>query len=188
MTTEIETLQRMFDEIAEREGAPRLELDEDGAAAAANIGQLAIVDDGPDAKTVGSAGRSGVGFLKRLFNTEASRKVNAEVVADFKRAMVRAYGERIAVGIDIRDGYPAIKGWKELSGETAEAAFTRLCEAGAKTIICTDISRDGAMKGIDEAFYRELVQKYTGGYGCGIVASGEASAHLRWRWQNAEYM
>ncbi len=90
----------------------------------------------------------------------------------FTAKMLAKYGERIAVGIDIRDGYPAIKGWKELSGETAEAAFTRLCEAGAKAIICTDISRDGAMKGIDEAFYRELVQKYTGGYGCGIVASG----------------
>ena len=113
MTTEIETLQRMFDEIAEREGAPRLELDEDGAAAAANIGQLAIVDDGPDAKTVGSAGRSGVGFLKRLFNTEASRKVNAEVVADFKRAMVRAYGERIAqAAFDSEIGARAFSGEK----------------------------------------------------------------------------
>ena len=83
------------------------------AAAAANIGQLAIVDDGPDAKTVGSAGRSGVGFLKRLFNTEASRKVNAEVVADFKRAMVRAYGERIAqAAFDSEIGARAFSGEK----------------------------------------------------------------------------
>ena len=91
---------------------------------------------------------------------------------EFTKKMLDKYGAGIAIGIDIKDGYAAIKGWRELSEMKAEEAFTRLCDMGAETIICTDVSKDGAMKGIDLDFYRGLVEKYTGEYGCGIVASG----------------
>lgn len=91
---------------------------------------------------------------------------------DFTERMIKKYGSGIAIGIDIKDGYAAIKGWEELSALTADEAFKRLCDIGAETIICTDVSKDGAMAGIDRDFYNGLVNKYTEEYGCGIVASG----------------
>ena len=91
---------------------------------------------------------------------------------EFTARMIDTYGPGIAVGIDIKDGYAAIKGWEELSKYTADEAFTMLCDMGADTIICTDVSKDGAMKGIDVDFYKGLVNKYTEKYGTGIVASG----------------
>lgn len=91
---------------------------------------------------------------------------------DFTKRVLSRYGSGIAVGIDIKDGYAAIKGWKELSSLRADEALKRMCDMGAETIICTDISKDGAMKGIDVDFYKSLVEKYTKEYGCNIVSSG----------------
>ena len=91
---------------------------------------------------------------------------------EFTKKALDTYGHGIAIGIDIKDGYAAIKGWKELSPLTAEEAMRRVCDMGAETIICTDISKDGALKGIDVDFYKSLVEKYTVEYGCGIVSSG----------------
>ncbi len=91
---------------------------------------------------------------------------------DFTKKVLDKYGSGIAIGIDIKDGYAAVKGWKELSPLKTHDAFRLMCDMGAETIICTDISKDGAMKGIDSEFYSGLVEKYTGEYGCGIVASG----------------
>ena len=90
----------------------------------------------------------------------------------FTKEALDKYGPGIAIGIDIKDGRAAIKGWEELSSYTQDEAFRMLCDMGATSIICTDISRDGAMKGIDVEFYQNLVDKYTKEYGCGIVASG----------------
>ena len=91
---------------------------------------------------------------------------------DFTKKVLDRYGKGIAIGIDIKDGYAAIKGWKELSDLKAHDAFRLLCDLGAETIICTDVSKDGAMKGIDVDFYGNLVDVYTKEYGCGIVSSG----------------
>lgn len=81
------------------------------------------------------------------------------------------YGERIAVGADIRDGRIAVKGWLEVSDVTAEAFFARMEELGVKTVICTDISKDGAMGGTNLALYRDLSRTYS----VGITASGGVS-------------
>ena len=62
----------------------------------------------------------------------------------FTERMARKYGDRIAVGVDARDGYVAVSGWKELSAERGVDFCRRLRDAGVKTVICTDISRDGA--------------------------------------------
>ena len=91
---------------------------------------------------------------------------------EFTKRVLDKYGPGVAIGIDVKDGYAAIKGWKELSSMTLYEAFDRLCDMGAESIICTDISKDGAMNGIDSDFYRDLVEKYTKTYGCGIVSSG----------------
>ena len=90
----------------------------------------------------------------------------------FLRRAVAAYGDKIAVGVDIRDGYVAIKGWTQKSDLEAYE-FCRQMEAiGIKTLICTDISRDGAMQGPNNALYKELSNRL----GMNIIASGGMSS------------
>lgn len=90
--------------------------------------------------------------------------------AFLEEALAR-YGEKIAVGVDIKDGYVAIKGWTEKSNVTAEDFFAKMEALGVKTVICTDISRDGAMKGTNRELYRALSQKYA----IDLIASGGVS-------------
>ena len=89
----------------------------------------------------------------------------------FLREAVSKYGERIAVGADMKDGYIAIKGWLEQSAYTLEAFMEKMQTIGVKTIICTDISKDGAMKGTNRELYRDLSEKFS----MDIVASGGVS-------------
>lgn len=89
----------------------------------------------------------------------------------FTARMAQKYGEQIAVGVDARDGYVAVNGWKELSQERGLDFCYRLRDAGVKTVIYTDISRDGAGQGTNLALYAELVQIE----GLDIVASGGVS-------------
>lgn len=89
----------------------------------------------------------------------------------FLEAAVRRFGEKIAVGVDVRDGFVAVKGWTELSGKTLEGFCGELQELGVKTVICTDISRDGAMQGTNRELYRRLSQAFS----LRLVASGGVS-------------
>ncbi|MBE5739848.1 MAG: 1-(5-phosphoribosyl)-5-[(5-phosphoribosylamino)methylideneamino]imidazole-4-carboxamide isomerase [Clostridiales bacterium] len=89
----------------------------------------------------------------------------------FLKAALHKYGEKIAVGADIADGHIAIKGWIEKSEYTTDAFFEKMQSLGVKTVICTDISKDGAMKGTNRALYKQLSEKYT----INIVASGGVS-------------
>ena len=88
-----------------------------------------------------------------------------------KRALGR-YGDKIAVGADFRDGYAAVRGWTETSSVTADAFFARMEELGVSTVICTDISKDGAMGGTNLDLYRRL----SGAYRLNITASGGVSS------------
>ena len=85
---------------------------------------------------------------------------------------VRKYGSHIAVGVDLRDGFVAIKGWLENSSLTADQFFTRMTDAGVQTVICTDISKDGAMNGTNTELYRTLSTQYP----VNIIASGGVSS------------
>ncbi len=91
---------------------------------------------------------------------------------DFLRQAVARYGGKIAVGVDIRDGAVAIRGWTESSGREAFAFCGELQALGVQTVICTDISRDGAMQGTNRALYGELSKRTK----LNIVASGGVSA------------
>ena len=91
---------------------------------------------------------------------------------DFTARMAQKYGDKIAVGVDARNGYVAINGWKELSGETGIEFCRRLRDAGVQTVIYTDISRDGAEKGTNLELYRELANID----GLNITASGGVSS------------
>ena len=90
---------------------------------------------------------------------------------DFLEEAVKTYAERVAVGVDIKDGKVAVKGWTELSQYDCFEFCERLQNLGVKTVICTDISKDGAMSGTNLALYRQLKERFT----MEIVASGGVS-------------
>ena len=90
----------------------------------------------------------------------------------FLRQAVEKYGEKIAVGADVKDGYIAIKGWVEKSEYSLENFLNKMQKIGVKAVICTDISKDGAMKGTNLELYKELSEKYS----LEIVASGGVSS------------
>ena len=90
---------------------------------------------------------------------------------DFLCEAVKKYGEKIAVGADIKDGFVAIKGWLEKSEFSCFEFCEEMQKIGVKTLICTDISKDGAMQGTNLELYRELSQRLD----MQIVASGGVS-------------
>ena len=90
----------------------------------------------------------------------------------FTERMAQKYGDQIAVGVDARDGFVAINGWKELSDERGVDFCRRLYAAGVGTVIYTDISRDGAEQGVNLDLYRELAAIE----GLHVTASGGVSS------------
>lgn len=90
---------------------------------------------------------------------------------EFLNRAVEKYGDKVAVGADVRDGFIAIKGWTEKSELTLEKFLDDMQKIGVKNIICTDISKDGAMKGTNLELYKKLSEKYS----LDITASGGVS-------------
>ena len=91
----------------------------------------------------------------------------------FVKEAVEAYGDRIAVGVDLKDGYVAVKGWTEKSGLEALTFCKQMQEMGVKTLIVTDISKDGAMQGTNHDLYRRLQAAFPA---LQFVASGGVSS------------
>lgn len=89
----------------------------------------------------------------------------------FLKQAVYKYGDKIAVGVDIKDGYVAVKGWLEKSTVDAFDFCAKMQSIGVKTLICTDISKDGAMQGTNLELYKELKNKFD----VNITASGGVS-------------
>ena len=92
---------------------------------------------------------------------------------DFVREAVAAYGEKIAVGVDLKDGYVAVKGWTEKSTLDAMTFCRQMQDIGVKTLIVTDISKDGAMQGTNHALYGQLQAAFPA---LQFVASGGVSS------------
>ena len=90
---------------------------------------------------------------------------------DFAKAAVDSYGNKIALGVDIKDGFVAVKGWTEKSSLEAFEFCSQMEKIGIKTLICTDISKDGAMQGPNAELYKALSQQL----GMDIIASGGVS-------------
>ena len=88
------------------------------------------------------------------------------------RTLVEKYGEHIAVGVDVKDGFVAIRGWTETSAETLEGFCEKLQGIGVKTVICTDVSKDGAMQGTNREMYRRLASRFD----MDLIASGGVSS------------
>lgn len=90
---------------------------------------------------------------------------------DFLEKAVKKYGDKIAVGVDVKDGFVAIKGWTEKSNYSCFEFCEEMQKIGVKTLICTDISKDGAMQGTNLELYKELSEKMN----TKIIASGGVS-------------
>ena len=113
--------------------------------------------------------------VRRYLEAGASRVIlGTAAVTDpaFTAQAVAQYGEKIAVGADLKDGKVAIKGWLETSQDSWETFFDRMQALGVQTVICTDISRDGARRGANLALYRTLASRYS----MDIIASGGVSS------------
>ena len=91
----------------------------------------------------------------------------------FLQTAVEQYGDRIAVGVDVKEGYVAVKGWTENSGVTLFDFLDKMERVGVKTLICTDISKDGAMQGTNRCLYRQIGERYPA---MQIIASGGVSS------------
>lgn len=90
----------------------------------------------------------------------------------FVKKAVSEYGSHIVVGADIKDGFVAIKGWTEKSSLTCDEFCAKMQSDGVKTLIVTDISKDGAMQGTNHELYNHLSEKFN----LNIIASGGVSS------------
>lgn len=109
--------------------------------------------------------------IKKYLDAGVFRVILGTVAVEnpaFVKDMVDKYGDHIAVGVDIKDGKVAIKGWTEVSTETCVDFCKKMERIGVKTIICTDISKDGLLSGTN----MELYQNLSGELSLQIVASG----------------
>ena len=107
----------------------------------------------------------GAGIDRVILGTAATRDGFAEEAA-------AEFGEHIAVGVDIRDGFVAVKGWLEKTELEAFDFCRRMQDAGINTLICTDISRDGMMAGTNVELYKKL----SGQLELNVIASGGVSS------------
>ena len=113
--------------------------------------------------------------LDRYFAAGVSRCILGTAAvsdAEFLALSVKKYGEKIAVSADVKDGFVAIKGWVEKSEYTLDAFLQMLTKVGVKTVILTDISKDGAMRGTNRELYKEVNEKYP----IDFIASGGVSS------------
>ena len=90
----------------------------------------------------------------------------------FLKEAIASYGSRIAVGVDVKDGFVAIKGWTENSAYSCFDFCRKMVDLGVQYLICTDISKDGAMQGTNRELYRQLSEQFS----VNITASGGVSS------------
>lgn len=112
--------------------------------------------------------------VERLFSLGVARVILGTVVVEepqFVEQLLQQYGDKVAIGLDARDGYVATRGWLETSQVKAEELALELVGKGAETFIFTDIARDGMMQGPNVASIVHLA-KVTGRE---VIASGGVS-------------
>ena len=113
--------------------------------------------------------------IKKYLDCGVSRVIlgtSAVTDQEFLKTAIKLYGDKVAVGVDIKDGMVAIKGWEEKSAYDCYEFCKLMQFYGVKNIICTDISKDGAMQGTNRALYKELSKKFS----IDITASGGVSS------------
>ncbi len=111
--------------------------------------------------------------VRRYLDCGISRAILGTAAAEneeFLREALETFGAQIAVGVDLKDGFVAVRGWEEKSSWTAEAFFRHLLKV--RTVICTDISRDGVLAGSNHDLYASLNERYP----IDLIASGGVSS------------
>lgn len=134
----------------------------------------AIASETPLFTEVGGGIRS-MEIVERYISAGVDRVIlGTAAVTDeeFLRQAAKEYGDRIAVGVDIRDGFVAIRGWTEKTALSAMEFCGKMQETGVSTVICTDISRDGAMQGANHELYETMSRTLS----MNIIASGGVSS------------
>ena len=129
-----------------REGAPRN---------AEILGRLASLG----LKTEVGGGIRDEAAIRACLDGGAARVILGTVaVRDFAfvERMAAKYGEKIAVGVDAKDGFVAVSGWAEVTRLSGVDFCRRLRDAGVRTVIYTDIGRDGCLAGANLPLYQEL--------------------------------
>jgi len=129
----------------------------------------------PDLFVEVGGGIRSIEVIERYINAGVKRVIlgtSAVTDPEFLVSALKKFGDKIAVGVDIKDGYVAIKGWTEKSNAEGFEFCKKMQDLGVKTIICTDISKDGAMQGANHLLYRQLAQKLN----INVIASGGVSS------------
>ena len=162
----------------EKSGAKFLHLvDLDGAKSGdtPNFELIKSIAQGTSLKIEIGGGIRSDEVIKKYLDAGVMRVILGTIAIEnpsFTENAVKKYGDAIAVGIDIQDGFVATRGWTEISKVSCDEMFSRMESLGVKTVICTDISKDGAMSGTNLELYRDLSEKYS----IDIVASGGVSS------------
>ncbi|MBQ2896838.1 MAG: 1-(5-phosphoribosyl)-5-[Clostridia bacterium] len=140
-----------------------------------NLQTIKTIIEGTDLFTEVGGGIRSIQTVEKYIGAGVDRVIlgtSAVTDSEFLLEAVSKYKDKIAVGVDIKDGFVAVKGWTQKS----EYSFMDFCEKmvsiGVKTLICTDISKDGAMQGTNHELYKILSEKFD----VNITASGGVSS------------
>lgn len=162
----------------EQKGAENLHLvDLEGAKSGAtpNLNTIKSIVSQTNLYTELGGGIRSLSTIDKYLNIGVNRLIlgtAAITEQGFVEAAIKEFGQdSIAVGIDIKEEKVAIKGWTEVTDITCDEFCKQMESIGVKTIICTDISKDGAMKGTNRQLYKSLSEKF----GLDIMASGGVS-------------
>lgn len=142
---------------------------------AVNIDTVMRIREACGLKCEAGGGVRDMAAVERYVNSGIDRVIlgtSAVNDEEFLREAVKNFAERIAVGVDIKNGNVAVKGWLEDSGVNALAFCRKMQDIGVKILISTDISRDGAMIGTNRSLYAELSKTLS----INIIASGGVSS------------
>ena len=140
----------------------------------ANIDTIKAIIDGTSLFVEVGGGIRSMETVEKYIEAGAQRVIIGTAAVtdpDFLREAVKKYGNKIAVGVDIKDGFVAINGWKETSALACFDFCEQLSSLGVDTIICTDISKDGLLAGTNLELYAELSTRFN----MNITASGGVS-------------
>ncbi len=140
-----------------------------------NLGVVASVAQNTGLKVEIGGGIRSMEIVKTYLDAGVSRVILGTAAVtnpEFLKEALATYGDKIAVGVDIKEGKVAIKGWLETSEDDAMTFCKKMQDMGVSTIICTDISRDGAMQGSNNQLYAEMAEKFS----LQIIASGGVSS------------
>lgn len=161
----------------ETAGAKHLHLvDLEGAKVGrpANLETIKKIVDNTDLFTEVGGGIRSIEIAKAYIESGVDRIILGTAAVEnehFLKEAIALFGDKVAVGVDLKDGFVAIKGWTEKSEISADAFLEKMQDLGVKTVICTDISRDGAMQGSNNSLYKTLSEKYS----IDLIASGGVS-------------